>query len=148
MRKSELKLAWFYRRNRTEMRKSILDNCLQYAIRNLENHPEYLCFPHWSFVIRDNEILTVGVNRKHEPDKSLGFHNNADPLFRPKLHSEVDAIRKCNKRGLQDISIVNVRLNRSGETRVSLPCSNCRRILDVIGVKRVYFTTEKSWGRL
>lgn len=127
------------------MKKSLLSQILKECRDSLPNHPQFSHFPHWTYFVRDNEILTVGLNRSLEPSKKYGYHDNPDPTFKPKYHSELDALRKCN-RGLHDLDVVNVRLNKAGQLRLSLPCRTCRNLLALLDVRRVYFTTEVGWG--
>lgn len=130
------------------MKKSILTNCLKIAKDELEGHPQYNCFPHWTFIIKNNQIIGKGYNKKHEPNKCFGYHKVEEESFRPKWHSELDAIFNC-KRYLEGCEIVNIRLNKLKETRIAMPCKTCFKILCSNNVKRIYFTTnECGWGKL
>lgn len=84
-----------------------------------------------------------------EPPKKFGYHARYnDKAFRPKLHAELDALRNY-KRGLHNLTVVNIRLNREGQTRLSIPCQPCRNLLiNVLEVDKIYFTTEEGWGSL
>lgn len=126
------------------MKKALLADCIRIAQDKLLDHPQYEHFPHWSFGIWQGKIIATGINRGHEPAKLFGYHR---PNFVPKLHSELDCILKC-RRSLRDLDIVNVRLNRKGEARLSMPCRRCRELLSVMEIKNIYFTTESGWGKL
>lgn len=126
------------------MKKSLLDIALNKSKKTLESHPEYENFPHWTFLVQDNQIVSSGLNRKHEPDVYYGYHDCKDKTFIPKLHSEPNAIKRC-VRVLNDFYAINIRLNRQGQMKMSMPCKTCRRILFTLGCKRVYFTTEFGW---
>lgn len=130
------------------MKKSLLGHCLRVAKDNLINHPEYTCYPHWSFVIRNNEIIGNGVNRRHEPPKLFGYHQHRDEGFVPKWHSELDAIKRTLRRKLINFEIINIRLNKSGQCRIAMPCKTCRNILNILECKKIYFTTETGWGQI
>jgi len=129
--------------------KSLLNRTLAHARATLLDHPQYMAFPHWTFFVRNNEILTVGMNRVMEPPKKYGYHSRyVDPKFRSKLHAELDALRSF-KRGLHNLTVINIRLNREGQTRLSFPCQPCRNLLiNVLEVDKIYFTTEEGWGSL
>ena len=129
------------------MKKSILEVILNKCKRTLKSHPEYENFPHWTFLVQDNQIVSQGLNRKHEPSLSLGYHNCKDKSFIPKWHSEPDSIKRC-VRILNNFSAINVRLNRQGQMKMSMPCKTCRRILSTLNCKKVYFTTEFGWQSL
>ncbi len=124
------------------VRKSILSNILTKCRADLPGHPQYQHFPHWTFLVKDNKIISSGVNRCVEPSRYYGYHaNNSSLTFRPKWHAELDAIHRCNF-NLRGCEVVNVRLNRSGEIRISFPCKICRTMIRVLNCKKVYYTTD------
>lgn len=130
------------------MKKSILDDCLRDAKKRIHKHPEYENYMHWSFIIKDNKIISKGVNHNTEPHKKFGYHELKRGLdFRPKFHSELDSI-VSSKRNVRESIMINIRLSKSGEIKTSLPCKSCRRILKIFGIKKCYFTTEYNWGYL
>lgn len=129
------------------MKKSLLNQAIIRSRRDLAKHPERNNFPHWTFVVWENKIVAIGLNRKCEPDRKYGYHRIEDKTFVPKLHSELDAIRHCN-RNWSLVEMINVRLNREGVVRLAMPCLTCRNLISVLGIKRVYFTTESGWGIL
>ncbi len=130
------------------MTKNLLLTILDKCRLKLPDHPQYECFPHWSFLIRNNQIISWGTNKEHEPDRKYGYHNKEkDESFKPKLHSELDCVRK-NRRGFEDTELVNIRLNKSGIPRLALPCKICRNLILSIGIKKIYFTHENGWGNI
>lgn len=128
------------------MNSALLDQTLRFCRRNLLRHPQYDHFIHWSFLVFRNEVLAHGVNRKHEPHKNLGYHAKVVG-WPPKWHSELDAISRC-WRMRNGIEVVNVRLNKRGETRMACPCRPCVGILRLFKVKKVLFTTDVGWSEL
>ncbi len=127
------------------MKKSILNILLQQTQRELLNHPEYYCFPHWTFILDDNDIVSVGMNRKKSPPIWLGYPSKGESTS--KWHSELDAIYKLRK-PLDSFTAINIRLNRKGEPKMSMPCKCCMKLLQVNRCKRVFFTTNDKWGQL
>src|SRR4051812_15473268 len=101
------------------MRKSLVKAALRIAIRKLSGHPELANFLHYSFVVRDNQIVEWATNARQEPPRHYGYHRRCDASFRPKFHSEVRAYRRA--RGLigtgADFEMINIRLTRSGLVR-------------------------------
>lgn len=96
----------------------------------------------------NGKICSVGVNRQHEPDKKYGYHNRIPKEdFKPKWHSEIDALRKVRSR-LSDWIIVNIRLNKKAETRLSCPCSICMNTLLCFDCSNIYFSTPNGWGKI
>ena len=132
------------------MKKSLLTQVLQQCRRELREHPQYEHFPHWTFLVNtNNQIISFGVNREHEPPRSLGYHDvicrDKSKEFKPKWHSELDAVKRC-RFNLCDSIAINIRLNKAGEAKLSMPCKACRNLLYVTNVKRCYFTTDYGWG--
>lgn len=132
------------------MKKSILNLCITQAIKRLKDHPEFFNYPHWTFIIKDNQIISYGINKNEIPNKVLGYQQRIkDVFFKPKLHSEIDAIKRAKNRIKNcEWEAVNIRLNRSGQTRLSCPCSICYGWLWSFGCVRLYFTTPNGWGKI
>jgi hypothetical protein len=131
------------------MKKSILNECLRLARKGLPKHPEYLNYPHWTFLIVNNQIASVGVNSSKEPNKALGYHSRIDKDdFVPKWHSEIDALTKTHRCLRNGFSAINVRVNKSGDPRMSMPCSVCQNLLLKFGCDKICFTHINGWGYL
>lgn len=88
-----------------------------------------------------------------EPFKWMGYHaalsaksEDNFPLI-PKWHSELDAIKK-SKGKASGCTAVNVRLNKAGEMRMSMPCSVCHRLLYASNIKKVFFSTSLGWANM
>ena len=125
------------------IKKRFLNQMLKKSVISLENHPEYSAFPHWTYIIYKNEIVSIGLNRKYEPPITYGYHRSDDPTFIPKWHSELDAIKKWNIRN-SGFDIVNIRLNESGDIRLSKPCKTCAKMLYFLNCRNAYFTTNNN----
>lgn len=134
------------------MKKAILQDILKRCHHQLQlgTHPQKDNFIHWTFLVRENRIISSGVNRPVEPPRCFGYHREIckeGPPLIPKLHSELDAYRRCRE-DFRGCFVVNVRLNKSGEERISMPCVTCRKLLWTNQAKKVFFTTELGWGEL
>lgn len=131
------------------IKKSLLNECLKISRNRLLKHPEFLNYPHYSFVILNNKICGMGINQPHEPDRRMGYHKRIlKNDFRPKTHSEMNVLSKNNRSLKNGFILINIRLNRSGQPRMSAPCSICRNLLFRFGCKKVYFTHEYGWGKI
>lgn len=128
------------------MKEFLLNQALNHAFKNLKKHPELNNFPHWSFVVVDSKIISTGVNQKTSPPKYFGYHNLIDPTFIPKYHSELRAIKKAKIKN--SFSLINVRLNKFGEIKNSMPCLKCKNILIEFNCKTVFYSTELGWQKL
>jgi hypothetical protein len=86
-------------------------------------------------MIQNNAILGKGYNRPATP--MIGY-----PTY-GKLHSEPDAYAQC--RGIMDKnvpwSMINIRLSKVGNLKISKPCKCCHAFLKRLGCKELWFTT-------
>lgn len=120
------------------MNKRILQRCVQSAIKR--NTPtgitEWGYYHHFSFVVQNNQIIGQGTNKAATP---LGQYPKTS-----KIHSEPDAyfnsIYKLDKTKYFDI--VNIRLSKTNEFKLSAPCRCCHLFIQKLGCRRVYFTVE------
>jgi len=130
------------------MKRNLLNIALKTSLEKLNNHPEYDCYPHYTFIVQNNKILGYGCNMRGEPPIHLGYHKRLNG-GRPKNHSEYVAYRKMvgllNKK---EFDIINIRLNRKKEVKNAHPCSCCLNFLKEIGCKNIYYTTEIGWSKL
>lgn len=133
------------------MKKTILRDALRIAREKLENHPQFDFFPHYAFIVQNNKIVEWATNNDAEPPKHLGYHKRLSHLDEapPKTHAEFNAWRKA--KGILDptkpFECINIRLNKTGELKLSAPCCCCQDFLDEMGCKAVYFTTEHGWAK-
>lgn len=129
------------------MRKNIFNNCLRIAREKLSIHPEYENYPHYTFIIQNNNILGYGYNMKGEPPKEFGYHTRLNGGL-PKLHSEFVAYKKI--KGIlnnEEFEILNIRLNRQGKMKLSHPCSCCLNFLIETKCKNIYYSTENGYEK-
>lgn len=127
------------------MKKSLLKQAHQIALSKLTLHPEYHNYIHYSFVIQENKIVEWGVNSNKVPPVHYGYqHRIKGDKFGPKSHSEIEAFRKA--RGLLDLNkkfeMINIRLNKSKELRISKPCSCCHELLMALGCSKFYYSSD------
>lgn len=126
------------------MKKSIFDTCSNTAISKLYKHPELGNFMHYSFIVQNNKIIEWGTNRRVCPAKHFGYNKKCtDVDFVPKRHSELDVYFKA--RGLlnktKPFEIINIRLNKKGQLKLSKPCSCCYELLKALGCKNFYYSS-------
>jgi hypothetical protein len=65
----------------------------------------------------------------------------------PYVHSESYLVSKLLDRYNTidtNLSIVNIRINRQGVILLSKPCENCQKILDAVGLTKVYWSIDKN----
>ena len=125
------------------MRKQLLNQSVRVALASISKHPEHQHYMHWSFIVQDNQIIEWGMNRTGIPDRQWGYKPNS------KIHSELSAYKKARlllNRG--PFALINIRLNRQGEWKLSSPCPTCANWLATVGCVKVYFTTPVVWATL
>jgi hypothetical protein len=129
------------------MKKSLIRECVRIAREknNPDTHPEWGNCHHFTFVIQRGKIVEYGMNRAGPPPVGLGYNTEFG-----KIHSEIDAMRKA--KGILDpnspVDIVNIRLNKQSELRLSKPCRCCAGFLELLDVRYVHFSTDIGFARL
>lgn len=102
--------------------------------------PVNRAFLHFSFLIRKNNILSIGVNRA---DKTHPLAKKFNYKYATQ-HSELNAI--CNFNGnIQDLKkcvLVNTRLGAGNNFLLSKPCLNCQLLVLYFGIEEVYYTDQ------
>jgi tRNA(Arg) A34 adenosine deaminase TadA len=97
---------------------------------------------HFSFVVRRNTIVSIGWNqpfKTHPQAQRFGYRFNC-------IHSELHAILKFSKavRELSHYMLVNVRLDKQGDVRMSKPCVTCQKLLGVFTFNEVWYSTNEG----
>jgi tRNA(Arg) A34 adenosine deaminase TadA len=124
------------------VKKSLLEEAYRIAIKNLENHPEYEHYAHFSFVVRGNQIIEWATNNAHTPPKHFGYGARIKGA-KPKTHSEIMAYKRARRLiGRSNFELINIRLNRSRQMRMSKPCVCCHDIMTALGCTKFYYSSE------
>lgn len=123
----------------------IISKSLQLA-KKLAGHSDQRMV-HFAFAYRRNTLLAVGYNEMRRPSpKSLRFARKFKInhwLEYPFMHAELDVIIKLWGRIFinQDISLVLVRIGSRSNLLYSRPCRNCQKVLDLLNIRKVYWST-------
>lgn len=120
--------------------KKIIRECIRLAER--KNTPDKLSewgnYHHFSFLIQDGKIIAWDTNKAATPPK--GYPKTA------KIHSEAEAwqsgVALLNKQ--KPFQMVNIRLDKKNNLRLSKPCVCCSHFLKKLGCDRVYFSVDNS----
>jgi len=121
------------------MKRSIIKECLRRARakNSPSTHTQWHSFMHYSFVVQNNKVIEMGVNRQGSVPKHYGYQKHK------MIHAEVDAYKKA--RGILSdggFEVVNIRLNRRGDLRESCPCPECFHLMREFGCTRFHFSTN------
>jgi len=99
---------------------------------------------HFTFVVQDSKIVEMGKNKIGTPLVHRGY------MSYQYLHSETIAFFKA--RGILDkqkpFQAVNIRLNKSGEIKLSKPCACCYNFLQGAGCNKIWFSTEIGFAKM
>ena len=105
---------------------------------------------HFAFGWKKNELLAIGQNHPNKPSgKALRFarmFKTHETIAYPYLHAEIDLIsRLWGKIHIDNnVRIVVIRLNRTGQLQNSKPCKSCRTVLDALSVEDVWWSTKEG----
>lgn len=128
------------------MKKSILRECLRIAKskNNPETHPKFgNGRHHFTFIVQDNKIIEMGINREGPPLKTFGYEDYQG------IHSENDAYKKAKGiLGDKIFEAVNIRLNNQDSLRLAAPCRCCHEFLKILGCKTIWFSTNEGFSRI
>lgn len=97
---------------------------------------------HFSFIVLRNTIVAIGTNSY---TKTHPVALNAYFIYGG-IHSEVDAYLKIRWQdiNLAKCDLINIRVNRFGEIRMSKPCSKCLDFVRKIGFHRVWYSDSNG----
>lgn len=105
----------------------------------LSTHPKYKM----GAVIVNKKPVSVGCNlMKTHPKYANGKETTLS------IHAEVKAVLSCPPNLLQGAKIWIYRESRAGMPMLAKPCENCLAVLEEVGIKRVYFTTQDGYERM
>lgn len=114
----------------------MLIKCLQEARENMDL-AKFRC-KHFSFLLRKNKILSVGVNQQYKTHPLAAKYGHRFSS----IHSEVHAISNW-KHSLHECILLNIRLDKWGNLRYSEPCPYCKKFLNDLNIPCVY---SKDYG--
>lgn len=103
---------------------------------------------HFAFAYKRSKLLAIGQNDMRYPEaSSLWLSQKFKTGWKfPSRHAEIDLISKLWGKIYIDsgIKIVVIRLNRWKKLGESKPCGNCSKILNALGVNKVYWSTKSG----
>lgn len=126
------------------MKKSIINVVLKTARDKLDNHPQTGHWMHYSFIIQYNKLIEWATNLNYDPPLHYGYRTRINDInYKPKIHSEIASYKKAKGILKKDyFEIINIRLNKMGELRLSKPCVCCYEILKALGCRSFYYSCD------
>jgi deoxycytidylate deaminase len=119
---------------------------LSYAL--LPTHGDYRC-RHASFIIYKDKIMSIGINnpnKTHPKNLKFGYRNKRNEPINEiiGIHSELAAVIKFGRQTLQDLDMVNTRIDRNNMLALAKPCIGCQDMLKQLGINRIFFSNNQS----
>jgi tRNA(Arg) A34 adenosine deaminase TadA len=110
---------------------------------------------HYAFALRKSKVVAIGKNNISDGSRTalkIGRSLNINKWKEyPYLHAECDVINQIkDKYSPNEIIIISLRINRTGQYRLAKPCQHCQKVLDILGYYNVWWslTNEDKSGRL
>lgn len=129
------------------MKKTILQECIRLSLKKISRHPEKKCYLHFAYIVSEGKIASWGWNSAVEPPVHYGYHELRDKNFKPKFHAEISAYKRA-KRLFDRFEIVNIRMNKNGDLKLSHPCKCCYGLMKALGCKRFYYSSDMGFLKL
>jgi tRNA(Arg) A34 adenosine deaminase TadA len=108
--------------------------------QNVASYSDYGKIRHGAVLVKGGSILNTAFNK--DKFSSFGERFRAQGVGPATHHAELSCVTGLNKSKTSGASIFVVRLNRTGELRLSKPCPMCHDVLKFTGVKKVYYSTN------
>lgn len=112
---------------------------------------EYQRRYHFAIAFNVNKPIAVAQNNPIKIDHKaykIGKQFNINHYQKyPYSHAESHLISQLLDRYntiRTDLSLVVLRINRQGRILLSKPCDNCQKILDAVGLTKVYWSINKN----
>ena len=117
------------------------DKFRRHARKNMHKNDDRCRYIHFSYIMKRNRIVVWGINKAWVTHPLAARYNYRFDT----IHSEIDALSKLKRQRLKDeYDLVNIRLNQSGEVRLSRPCKICRTVLSQFNIKDIYYSTNHN----
>jgi len=95
---------------------------------------------HVTFILSKNKLLSIGINKPKTHPKTIKYSY----CHSVGIHSELSAVLKLGKENCSNYTFVNVRLKKDGTVGSSKPCKGCQDLLNQVGYKSIFFTTDQG----
>ena len=126
------------------MKRGVINSCLEILYRDWswnKHRPNY----HYAFAIKKNVIIAIGKNQPDYASSKALYLGRMYDIAKwkefPFLHAESDLITKLDyEYQNHKTEIFSVRINRHGRFKLAKPCVNCQKMLDKVGITKVYWS--------
>lgn len=103
----------------------------------------YGIYKHGSVLVKGGRIINVAYNKNNTTSFGKKFRENI--LGRATKHAEINVIYNIDKNTTTGATVYVVRVGKSGDFRLSKPCSMCEEVLKFCGIKKVVYSTGNGF---
>lgn len=101
-----------------------------------------------------NQILSVGYNtnkthplqKKYNKFRNINY-DNVEPI--PFLHAEMSCLLQIREMDIDfnKVELYIYREDRNGNLSMCRPCKACMKMIDTLGIKNIYYTTNNGYAK-
>jgi deoxycytidylate deaminase len=89
--------------------------------------------------------MSIGINhpnKTHPRNLKFGYRNKRNQPINNiiGIHSELAAVIKLGRQDLNDLDIVNTRIDRNDQLALAKPCVGCQDMLKQLGINRIFYS--------
>lgn len=127
------------------------ENILKTLTKVAESNDEYSNARLAAAIVKNNKIISIGINRKKSDPLQARFGKNEDSIY---LHAEIHAIKNALREiVVEDLSKCDLyicRVKRPSQKSnkfiwgLSKPCCGCSRAIAEFGIRNVVYTTDEG----
>ena len=101
-------------------------------------------FRHGAVLIRGGSVLNIATNSDNHTSFGQRFRTSPG---RATHHAETACVLGLDRSITNGATMYVARINKSGDWKMSKPCSMCHEVMKFVGIKRVVYTIGKDeWG--
>ena len=101
-------------------------------------------FRHGAVLVKGGSILNIAANSDNHTSFGQRFRSSPG---RATHHAETACVLGIERGTTQGATIYTARVNKSGEWKMSKPCSMCHEVMKFVGIRKVVYTIgPNEWG--
>ena len=100
-------------------------------------------FRHGAVLIKGGSVLNLAANSNNHTSFGQRFRSSPG---RATHHAETACVLGLDRSSTHGATMYVARVNKTGEWKLSKPCSMCHEVMKFVGIKRVVYTTgDNEW---
>jgi tRNA(Arg) A34 adenosine deaminase TadA len=97
---------------------------------------------HGAVLVKGGNIISTAHNKWSYSSFGKRFRERDKGIST--LHAELAVVLNLDRAATQGTDIYVVRVGKTGEFKMSKPCTMCETALKHVGIKRIYYTTNNG----